>query len=122
MMVECDQLTMMHVGNTILQGTNNTLHLDGTCKQFNEYCSFQVTTDNGSQGLSMEFQNMPAGSADDYLTATKDLFAEIAKLISPKDSTSTDIEEKQGQLLKPFKNIQSDCHIVNKNYFEQLKI
>ena len=43
-------------------------------------------------------------------------------MISPKDSTSTDIEEKQGQLLKAFKNIQSDRHIVNKNYFEQLKI
>ena len=98
------------------------MHLDGTHKQFNEYCSFQVTTDDGPQGLSMGFQDMPAGSADDYLTATKDLFAEIAKLISPKDSTSTCIEEKQGQLLKTFKNIQSDHHIVNKNYFEQLKI
>ena len=65
---------------------------------------------------------MTAGSADDYLTATKDLFAEIAKLISPKDSTSTDIEEKQGQLLKAFKNVQSDHHIVNKNYFKQLII
>ena len=96
MMVECDQLAKMQVGNTVLQGTNNTLHLDGTCKSFNEYCSFQVTTDDGSQGLSVGFQDMPAGSADDYLTATKDLFAEIAKLISPKDSTSTDIEEKQG--------------------------
>ena len=70
MMVECDQLAKMQVGNTILWGTNNTLHLDGTCKQFNEYCSFQVTRDDGSQGLSMGFQDMPAGSADDYLTAT----------------------------------------------------
>ena len=70
----------------------------------------------------MGFQDMPAGSADDYLTVTKDLFAHIAKLISPKDSTSADKEEKQGQLLKAFKTIQSDCHIVNKNYFEQLNI
>ena len=52
-----------------------------------------------------DFQDMPAGSANDYLTATKDLFAEIAKLISLKDSTSTDIEEKQGQLLKALKNV-----------------
>ena len=32
MMIECDQLAKIQVGNTILTGTNNTLHLDGTRK------------------------------------------------------------------------------------------
>ena len=122
MMAECDQLAKMQVGKAILEGTNNTLHLDGTCKPFNEYCSFQVTTDGGSQGLSMGFEEMPSGSADDYLSATKDLFTELAQLLLPKDSTAADIEQKEGQLLSAFKNVQSDHHIVNKNYFEQLQM
>ena len=81
-----------------------------------------MTTSDGSQGLSLGFEDMPAGSADDYLKATKDLFGELAQLMLPKDSTATAIEEKQGQLLQAFKNVQSDRHIVNKNYFEQLKV
>ena len=64
-MIECDQLAKIQVGNTILTGTNNTLHLDGTHKRFNEYSSFQVTTGDG-QGPSMAFKDMPAGSANDY--------------------------------------------------------
>ena len=55
------------------------------------------------------------------MTATKDLFAELAHLMLPKNSMATDVEEKQGQLLKAIKNVQSDRHVVNKNYFEQLK-
>ena len=35
----------------ILEGPNNTLHLDGTQKKFKEYASFQVTTGDGSKGL-----------------------------------------------------------------------
>ena len=56
-MIECDQLAKIQVGNTILTGTNNTLHLDGTRKRFNEYSSFQVRTGDG-QGLSMGFKDM----------------------------------------------------------------
>ena len=65
---------------------------------------------------------MAAGSADDYMYATKDLFSELAQLLVPKDASSKEIEMKQGQLLKTIKNVQSDRHVVNKNYFEQLKI
>ena len=70
----------------------------------------------------MGFKDMPAGSANDYMTATKDLFAELAQLMLPKNSMATDVEEKQGKLLKAIKNVQSDHHVVNKNYFEQLKL
>ena len=122
MMAECDQLAKMQVGKAILEGTNNTLHLDGTCKCFNEYCSFQVTTDGGSQGLSMGFEDMPSGSADDYPSATKDLFTELAQLLLQKDSTSADIEQKEGQLLSAFKDFLGDHHVINKNYFAQLQM
>ena len=81
-----------------------------------------MTTSDGCQGLSLVFEDMPAGSADDYLKPTKDLFGELAQLMLPKDSTATATEEKQGQLLQAFKNVQSDRHIENKNYFEQLKV
>ena len=122
MLVECDGVAKIRTAKAILKGDNKTLHLDGTSKRFNEYSSFQVTTSDGSQGLSMGFVDMPAGSADDYMCATKDLFSELAKLLIPKDLTPNEIEMKQGQLLKAIKNVQSDQHIVNKNYFEQLKI
>ena len=70
----------------------------------------------------MGFEDMPSGSADDYLSATKDLFTELAQLLLPKDSTAADIKQNEGQLLSAFKNVQSDHHIVNKNYFEQLQM
>ena len=122
MLVECERLGKIHAAKTILQGDNNTLHLDGTRKRFNEYSAFQFTTSDGSQGLSLGFVDMPAGSADDYMCATKDLFSELAKLLVCKGASTREIEMKQGQLLKAIKNVQSDWHIVNKNYFEQLKV
>ena len=112
----------IHIAKTMLQGDNNTLHLDGTRKRFNEYSVFHLTTGDGSQGLSFGFEAMAAGSTDDYMCATKDLISELAKLLVPKDASEREIEMKQGQLLKTIKNVQSDRHVVNKNYFEQLKI
>ena len=122
MLVECERVGKIHAAKTILQGDNNTLHLDGTRKRFNEFLAFQLTTSDGSEGLSMGFADMPSGSADDYMVATKDLFSELAKLLVPKHASTNEIEMKQGQLLKAIKNVQTDRHIVNKNYFEQLKI
>ena len=122
MLVECECLGKIQAAETILQGSNNTLHLDGTRKRFNEYSAFEVTTSDGSKGLSLGFVDMPAGGADDYMHATKDLFSELAKLLVPKDASAREIEFKQGQLLKAIKNVQSDQHIVNKNYYELLKI
>ena len=94
MLVECEQLGKYHAAKTILQGDNNTLHLDGTRKRFNEYSAFQLTTSDGSQGLSLGFVDMPAGSADDYMCATKDLFSELAKLLVPKGASTGEIEMK----------------------------
>ena len=122
MIAECDVVSKIGAARKMLQGGNNTLHLDGTQKRFNEYSGFQVTTSDGSQGLSLGFSDMAAGSADDYMCATKDLFSELADLLVPKDASSREIEMKQGQLLKAIKNVQSDRHVVNKNYFQQLKI
>ena len=122
MLAECEQVGKIHIAKTMLQGDNNTLHLDGTHKRFNEYSAFQLTTGDGSQGLSFGFEAMAAGSTDDYMGATKDLISELAKLLVPKDASEREIEMKQGQLLKTVKNVQSHRHVVNKNYFEQLKI
>ena len=121
MIAECDAVGKIGAAKKMLEGHNNTLHLDGTRKRFNEYSGFQVTSD-GSQGLSLGFSDMAAGSADDYMCATKYLFSELTQLLVPKDASSKEIEMKQGQLLKTIKNVQSDWHVVNKNYFEQLKI
>ena len=48
----------MQVGKTILEGRNNTLHLDGTQERFNEYASFQVITEDGSRSLSLGFKDL----------------------------------------------------------------
>ena len=89
--------------------------MDGTRKRFNEFSAFQMTTSDGSEGLSMGFADMLAGSADDYMVAAKDLFSELAKLLVPKHASTNEIEIKQGPLLKAIKNVQTDWHIVNKN-------
>ena len=64
-------------------------------RDFQEYSSFQVTTGDG-KGLSLGFEDIPAGSSHDYMDATKDIFSELAELITPKDSTRREIEQKQG--------------------------
>ena len=121
MMVECQILSDQQVGKVILKGPNNTLHLDGTRKKFKEFASFQVTTGDGSKGLSMGFQDMASGSADDYMEATKNIFYHIAQLLLPKGADREVIGGKQAKLLEAFKNVQSDRHIVNKSYMTQLK-
>ena len=121
MMVEFEVLAKIHVGETITGSKNNTLHLDGTRKKFNEYASFQLTTGDGSKGLSMGFQDMSSGSASDYMEATKNIFHDIAKLMLPMNADEKDIDGTKAKLLQVFKNVQSDRHIVNKSYFEQLQ-
>ena len=121
MMIECQILSDQQVGKVILEGPNNTLHLDGTRKKFKEFASFQVTTGDGSKGLSMGIQDMASGSADDYMEATRNIFYHIAEVLLPKGADREVIDEKQAKLLEAFKNVQSDRHIVNKSYMTQLK-
>ena len=49
--MECGLLAKMQVGNMLLEGENNTIHLDGTQKRFQEYCSFLVTTGDTNAGV-----------------------------------------------------------------------
>ena len=67
----------------------------------------------------MCFEDMPSGSSDDYMEATCNLFHDMAQLLLPKGASPTNVAKKQGKLLESFKNVQSDRHIVNKNYFEK---
>ena len=64
---------------------------------------------------------MPSGSADYYMMATKNIFHDIAKLLLPKNTDEKEIDNKKAKLMEVFKNMQTDRHIVNKSYFEQLK-
>ena len=92
MLAECEQVGKIHIAKTMLKGDNNTLYLDGTHKRFNEYSGFQLTTGDGSEGLSIGFEAMAAGSTEDYMCATKDLISELAKLLVPKDASEREIE------------------------------
>ena len=119
-MAECDQLAK--IGQTILEGSNNASHLEWTQKQFNEYCSFNITTGSDSKGISKGFEGMPFGSADDFHTAIKDLFTELSYLMLPQNKAAAVIEEKSRTAFGSIKNVQSDHHIVNRDYFKQLQI
>ena len=59
MLVECECLGNIQAAETILKGSNNTLHLDGIHNRFNEYSAFEVTTSDGSKGLSLELKVYP---------------------------------------------------------------
>ena len=118
MAAECDILSKIHVGQLLLDEAESTLHLDGTKKKFREYASFQISTNqHGSKSLG--FEEMPAGAASDYLDATKNLFHEIACLLSSHSSQTQ--EQTEARLLKNIRNTQTDRHTVNKSYKEQLK-
>ena len=119
MAAECDVLSKIHVGQLILDEAHTTLHLDGTRKKFREYSTFQVsTTDGGSKSLG--FKEMVAGATSDYMEATKDLFHEISVYLSNVSDTESQ-EVTEARLLKNIMNTQTDRHVVNKSYREQLK-
>ena len=80
-----------------------------------------MTTGDGSTGLSTGFQDMPSGSASDYMEATKNIFYDIAKLMLPMNADDKEVGDTKAKLLQTFKNVQSDRHIVNKSYFEQIQ-
>ncbi len=116
MAAECDVLSKMQVGQIILDETCNTLHLDGSRKKFREYSSFQITTGSG-EGYSLGIDEMPAGAAVNYMDSTKNLFMEIAELLTENgDPTST-----LASLIKTVKNTMTDRHVVNGCYIDQLR-
>ena len=69
----------------------------------------------------MVFQDMPSGSTGDYMEATKNIFYDIAKLMLPMNADDKEVDGTKAKLLQAFKNVQSDRHIVNKSYFEQIQ-
>ena len=77
-------------------------------------------TEDGSRSLSLGFKDLPSGSAEEFLEATKNIFYDIAQFILPKTTSENEINTTQGKLLQSFKNVQSDRHIVNKSYFDQI--
>ncbi|XP_070546901.1 uncharacterized protein [Ptychodera flava] len=109
--VEALVLAQAQAATTILEHDKpNTLHSDGTRKKFVDYAGMQVSLPDKSS-LSLGFQELLRGSADDYLTATLETFHELS------ESITQDNEEKQkiyAQLLLKSKNLMSDRHIVNK--------
>ena len=118
MAAECDIISKIHVGQLILDEAHTTLHLDGTRKKFREYSTFQVSTTEGSKSLG--FKEMVAGATSDYMEATKDLFQEISVYLSNvNDAESQEVTE--ARLLRNIMNTQTDRHVVNKSYREQLK-
>ena len=102
----------------ILDGTKNTIHIDGTKKRFREFSSVDITTDTG-EGLSVGFDEMSGGTADDYLASTVGILAEIAELLVPQTSTKLEKDTKLGEILTKIRNTMTDRHVVNKVFNER---
>ena len=55
------------------------------------------------------------------MEATKNIFYDIAKHILQMNADDKEADGTKAKLLQACKNIQSDRHIVNKSYFEQIQ-
>ena len=98
---------------------NNTLQIDGTTKKFKEFATFNITTGEG-QSLSLGFEELPGGNTNSYISATRDMLYDVAKLLLPEDAGQVQTDTKVAQLLASVKNTMSDRHVVNKCYNSQL--
>ena len=54
------------------------------------------------------------------MESTHNIFHDIAKLLLPTDAKEDEVQCKCGELIMCLKNLQTDRHIVNKSYFQQL--
>ena len=120
MPVEADLLSKMHVATVLQNEPNSTLHIDGTTKKFLEYSTFNITSGTTGQSLSLGFVQQSGGTADDYMESTRNIFYGIAKLLLPQEAKEEEIQKKCAKLFLCIKNLQTDRHIVNKSYFQQL--
>nr|XP_006814530.1 PREDICTED: myosin-9-like [Saccoglossus kowalevskii] len=69
--------------------------------------------------LSLGFQELLSGSADDYMNATIETFEELAQSIAVNDEEKKNI---YAQLILRSKNIMSDRHVVNKKYKSKMEV
>ena len=54
------------------------------------------------------------------MDSTHKICYEIAKLLLPKEAKEDEVKHKCDQLVLCLKNLQTDRHIVNKSYFQEL--
>ena len=120
MPAEADLLSKMHFGTILQNEPDSTLHIDGRTKKFSEYSPFNITTGSTGTSLSLGFVEQSGGTADDYMESTHNIFQDIAKLLLPTDAKEDEVQHKCGELIMCLKNLQTDQHIVNKSYFQQL--
>ncbi|XP_070576213.1 putative protein tag-278 [Ptychodera flava] len=118
MQVEALVVAQAQAASEILeQPPNNTLHSDGTRKKFIDYAGLQVTLPD-KRSLSLGFQELLSGTADDYISATIDTFKELSEAVTDDDRDRRTI---YAQLLLQSKNIMSDRHVVNRKYKSKLE-
>nr|XP_006814531.1 PREDICTED: spindle pole body component 110-like [Saccoglossus kowalevskii] len=118
MQVEALVLAQAQAATAILEQQDpNTLHSDGTRKKFIDYAGLQVSLPDRSS-LSLGFQELLSGSADDYMNATIETFEELAQSIAVNDEEKKNI---YAQLILRSKNIMSDRHVVNKKYKSKME-
>ena len=124
MLQESALLVKLHAATEILQSDNTTLATDGTTKRFKEYATFNVTCAGQGKkpmGLSIGFEELPAGDTENYFKCTRNIMADMAKLICPDNASSLQLDKKTAELLAKIKNTMSDRHIVNKCLNQQIQ-
>ena len=115
MVLESNLIAKMQIAERMLESQNPiTLHFDGTTDAQKHYLGFQVSTSDGSLSLSMS-ENL-CGDTKTQLDTAKEIFSELSDLISNSDD---EIEKNYAHLLISIKNLMSDQHIVNKNFYDE---
>ena len=117
---EAAAVAKIQCGISILESENHTLHLDGTKKKFREYNTVNLTTGLG-QSLSLGYDEMSGGTADDYLCSTLDVLNEIGELLLPEDASNLQKQSKLAELMSKMRNTMTDRHIVNKAFNSSFK-
>ncbi|VDH89643.1 Hypothetical predicted protein [Mytilus galloprovincialis] len=113
MILESNLLAKMQIGEVLLRSQNsNTLHFDGTSDAQRHFLGFQITTPQANLSLAMN-ENV-RGDTQTQVETIKENFLEIANLVS---QSNEDINENYAKLMLSIKNMMSDQHIVNKNFY-----
>ncbi|VDI06295.1 Hypothetical predicted protein [Mytilus galloprovincialis] len=115
MILESNLLAKMQIGEVLLRSQNsNTLHFDGTSDAQRHFLGFQITTPQANLSLAMN-ENV-RGDTQTQVETIKENFLEIANLVS---QSNEDINENYAKLMLSIKNMMSDQHIVNKNFYDE---
>lgn len=99
----------VHVGNSMLNNTNTTLHLDGTTDHQQHYIGFQASVP--SENLSVAMVESALEDTATHVNLFTQVIEDYANILS---KTETERDEIAERLIMSLWNTMTDQHVVNK--------